>query len=228
MRRALVITATTITGFSIATSLYLSYQKQSLAAKVTHRSARGQLSPSTLHNVSSLPPDIFSSKYYTLYDYASISTSRDALPDLKPSHLLTVLLRRNMRSFASSPQARLLKFTASDPETLQSFDSAHLATLNFNEGDLVCNAHRVKLRTGEKAEFEFQFGVQGRLVVSVEVKGDEVVFHNETLMWREKDSKSKLPLERGLPSWLHEYTTWWMLVSGVRYLKRLKGEEMDV
>ncbi|KAL4872264.1 hypothetical protein BDV12DRAFT_183213 [Aspergillus spectabilis] len=216
MRRTLVMATTTITGLSAATSLYLSYQKHALAAKVTHRSTRGQLSPSTPHNVSSLPPDIFSSKYYTLYDYASVSTSRDALPDLKPSQLLTVLLRRNMRSFASSPQARLLRFTASDPETIQSLDPAHLATLNFNEGDLVCNAHRVKLRTGEKVEFEFQFGVQGRLVVSVEVKGGEVVFHNETLMWREKDAKSKLALERALPSWLHEYTAWWMLESGVR------------
>ncbi|KAL5336724.1 something about silencing, SAS, complex subunit 4-domain-containing protein [Aspergillus crustosus] len=226
MRRALVITATAITGFTIGTSLYLSYQKQSLAAKVTHRSARGQLSPSTPHNVSSLPPDICSSRYYTLYDYASVSTTRDALPDLTSSQLLTVLLRRNMRSFASSPQARLLKFIASGPETLQSFDPTHLATLDFNEGDLVCNAHRVKLRTGEKAEFEFQFGVQGRLVVSIEARESEVVFHNETLMWRENDSKSKLPLERGLPKWMHEYTAWWMLESGLLPFSRSSTNPM--
>ncbi|KAL4883748.1 hypothetical protein BJY04DRAFT_23652 [Aspergillus karnatakaensis] len=228
MRRPLLITATTITGLSIGSSVYLSYQKQSLAAKVTHHSTRGELSASTPYNISSLPPDVFSSKYYTLYDYVSVSAPRDALPDLKPSELLTLLLRRNMRCFASSPQARLLKFTASDAETAQSFDPVRLETLNYNEGDLVCNAHRVKLRTEEKAEFEFQFGVQGRLVLSVEVKGDEVVFHNETLMWRECDARAKMPLERRLPSWLHEYTAWWMLESGVRYLRGLKGQDVSI
>ncbi|KAL4916696.1 hypothetical protein BDW62DRAFT_185845 [Aspergillus aurantiobrunneus] len=95
--------------------------------------------------------------------------------DLEPCQLLTVL-RRNMSWFAYLPQARLLKLTASDPQTRRSFDPALLATLDFNEGDLVCNAYRVKLHTDDTVEFEFQFGVQGRIVVSVEVKEEEVVF----------------------------------------------------
>ncbi|KAL6239312.1 something about silencing, SAS, complex subunit 4-domain-containing protein [Aspergillus navahoensis] len=216
MRKALVITTTAISGLAVAVSLYLSHQKRYLASQVSHSSNRGHLSPSTPRDISSIPSDIFSSKYYTLYDYASISTPRHALPDLEPSQLLIILLRRNMSSFASSPQARLLKLAASSPETIRSFDRTHIAALDFNEGDLVCNAYRVKLRGQEKVEFEFLFGVQGRLVVSVEVEGDDVVFHNETLMWREEDAKEKLPLERGLANWMHELTAWWMLESGVR------------
>ncbi|RDW81696.1 acetyltransferase SAS4-like domain-containing protein [Aspergillus mulundensis] len=216
MRKALVITAAAISGLSLAVSLYLSHKKRYLASQVTHLSKCGQLSPSTPRNISSIPPETFGSRYYTLYDYASISAPRHSLPDLELNQLLRLLLRRNMSSFAASPQARLLKLTASDPETLRSFDSAHIATLDFTEGDLVCNAYRVRLCTAEKVEFEFLFGVQGRLVVGLETREDKVVFHNETLMWREKDAKVKLPLERGLANWVHELTAWWMLDSGPR------------
>ncbi|KAL5001626.1 hypothetical protein BDV10DRAFT_182191 [Aspergillus recurvatus] len=222
MRKALVITVTAISGLSLAVSLYLSHQKRYLASQVSHSSKRGQLSPSTPRDISSIPSNIFSSKYYTLYDYASISTPRHTLPDLEPSQLLIILLRRNMSSFASSPQARLLKLAASSSETIRSFDHTHIAALDFNEGDLVCNAYRVKLRAQEKVEFEFLFGVRGRLVVSVEVRGNDVVFQNETLMWREEDAREKLPLERGLANWVHELTAWWILESGVRYLKGLR------
>ncbi|KAL4989835.1 something about silencing, SAS, complex subunit 4-domain-containing protein [Aspergillus falconensis] len=227
MRKALVITATAISGLSLAVSLYLSHQKRYLASQVSPSSKRGQLSPSTPHDISSIPSDIFSSKYYTLYDYASISTPRHTLPDLEPNQLLIILLRRNMSSFASSPQARLLKLAASSPETIRSFHHTHIAALDFNEGDLVCNAYRVKLRAQEKVEFEFLFGVRGRLVVSVEVIGDDVVFHNETLMWREKDTKERLPLERGLANWMHELTAWWMLESGVRSSLRVLRKDPD-
>ncbi|KAL2802646.1 something about silencing, SAS, complex subunit 4-domain-containing protein [Aspergillus granulosus] len=208
MLRTLLISATAVGAGSIAAFVYVSNWKQSLASKIIHSSQRGQIPPSTPRNISSLPSDIdiFSSKYFVLYDYASISTPRNTLPDLDPSALLTMLLRRNMSSFASSPQARILKFMASDPETQQSFDANRLRNLDFKEGDLVCNAYQIKLRTEDKAEFELKFGVQGRLVVRAEVRGDDVIFHNETIMWRERESKSKLPLERGLAQWVHELT----------------------
>ncbi|KAL2854228.1 something about silencing, SAS, complex subunit 4-domain-containing protein [Aspergillus pseudoustus] len=217
MIRTLLITATAVGAGSIAASVYVYNWKQSLASKIIHSSESGQISPSTPRNIASLPSDldIFSSKYHVLYDYASTSTPRQALPDLEPSALLTMFLRRNMSSFASSPQARILKFTASDSETQQSFDANYIRSLDFNKGDLVCNAYQVKLRTEDKAEFEFMFGVQGRLVVRAEVRGDHVVFHNETIMWRERDSKSKLPLERRLAQWVHELTAWHMLDSGI-------------
>ncbi|KAI9374412.1 something about silencing, SAS, complex subunit 4-domain-containing protein [Aspergillus egyptiacus] len=214
-RKILLVAATTLSAVSIAASLYLSRKKQYLAARITHYSKQGQISPSTPRNVSSLPSKIFTAKYYTFYDYASVSTPRHTLPDLEPSRLLAILLRRNMCSFASSPQARLLKLTASDPETQKSFDTKHLRALEFEQGDLVCNAYRVQLRTADKVEFAFQMGVQGRLVLRIEVKEGEVVFHNETLMWRESDSKQRLPLERGLAQWVHELTAWWMLDAGV-------------
>ncbi|KAL4943833.1 something about silencing, SAS, complex subunit 4-domain-containing protein [Aspergillus oleicola] len=215
MRRALIITATALSGLSIAASLYFNYKKQSLASRVSHSSKRGQLSPSTPRNISSLPLDIFNEEYYAVYDYSSVSTPLRTLPELSPCQLLTLLIRRNMSYFASSPQACLLKLTAdSDADIRRSFDPVHLTNLQFEEGDLVCNAYRVLLRNDEKVEFEFVFGVQGRLVVCVEVAGDEVIFHNETLMWRGVDEGVKMPLERGLVNWVHEYTAWWMLSSG--------------
>ncbi|KAL2862058.1 something about silencing, SAS, complex subunit 4-domain-containing protein [Aspergillus pseudodeflectus] len=208
MLRPLLVTAAAVGAGSIAASIYLSNWKRSLASRIIHTSKNGQISPSTPKNISSLPTDIFSSRYHVLYDYASTSAPRSTLPNLDPSALLTMLLRRNMSSFASSPQARILKFTASGSEIQQSFDTKHIQGLNFEEGDLVCNAYQVKLRTEDKAEFEFKFGVQGRLVVRAEVRGDDVVFHNETIMWRERESKSKLPLERGLAQWVHELTAY--------------------
>ncbi|KAL4923446.1 acetyltransferase SAS4-like domain-containing protein [Aspergillus undulatus] len=215
--RSLIITATALSGLSLAVSLYLMHQKAFLASKVSHSSKRGQISPSTPRSISSLPPDVFSSKYYAVYDYASVSAPLHDLPNLSPSELLTLLIRRNMSISTSSPQARLLRLTApSDPKTRRSFDAAYLKTSQFDEGDLVCNAYMVKLRTDEKVEFEFCFGVQGRLVLSVEGEGDEVVFVNETIMWREVDGerKTKLPLEWEVLNWVHEYTAWWMLSSG--------------
>ncbi|KAL2798110.1 something about silencing, SAS, complex subunit 4-domain-containing protein [Aspergillus keveii] len=228
MLRPLLVTAAAVGAGSIAASIYLSNWKQSLASRIIHSSKNGQISPSTPKNISSLPSDIFSSRYYVLYDYASTSAPRSSLPNLEPSALLTMLLRRNMSSFASSPQARILKFTASGSEIQQSFDAKHIQGLSFKEGDLVCNAYQVKLRTNDKAEFEFKFGVQGRLVVRAEIRGDDVVFHNETIMWRESESKSKLPLERRLAQWIHELTAWHMLDSGSKSsLRVLRSDPND-
>ncbi|KAL4969341.1 acetyltransferase SAS4-like domain-containing protein [Aspergillus stella-maris] len=217
MRQALIITATALSGLSIAATLYLNYKKQTIASGVVHSSQRGHISPSTLRNITSLPAAVFSEKYYAVYDYASVSTPLHTLPDLSPRELLTCLIRRNMSHFASSPQARLLKLRLpadADAETRRSFDPKYLKTLEFEEGDLVCNAYRVVLRSDEKIEFEFLLGMQGRLVVCVEVVGDEATFHNETVMWRGADEGAKMPLERGLLNWVHEYTAWWMLSSG--------------
>ncbi|KAL3494063.1 something about silencing, SAS, complex subunit 4-domain-containing protein [Aspergillus germanicus] len=228
MLRPLLVTAAAVGAGSIAAFIYLSNWKQSLASRIIHSSKNGQISPSTPKNISSLPADIFSSRYYVLYDYASTSAPRSTLPNLEPSALLTMLLRRNMSSFASSPQARILKFTASGFEIQQSFDAKHIQGLSFKEGDLVCNAYQVKLRTDDKAEFEFKFGVQGRLVVRAEIRGDDVVFHNETIMWRERESKSKLPLERRLAQWIHELTAWHMLDSGSKSsLRVLRSDPND-
>ncbi|KAL4798274.1 hypothetical protein BDV19DRAFT_31318 [Aspergillus venezuelensis] len=225
MRQALIKTATALSGLSIAATLYLNYKKQSLASRVTHFSKRGQLSLSTPRNISSLPPEVFSEKYYAVYDYASVSTPLHSLPDLSTRELLTLLVRRNMSYFASSPQARLLKLRLpadADAEIHLSFDSKCLETLEFEEGDLVCNAYRIVLRSDERIEFEFLLGVQGRLVVCVEVVGDEVTFHNETVMWRGADESVGMPLERRLLNWVHEYTAWWMLSSGVDSLMAMK------
>ncbi|KAL4957857.1 hypothetical protein BDW69DRAFT_155476, partial [Aspergillus filifer] len=224
MRQALIITATALSGLSIAVTFYLNYKKQALASRVTHSSKRGHLSPSTPRNISSLPPEVLSEKSYAVYDYASVSTPLHTLPELSTRELLTVLIRRNMSYFAVSPQARLLKLRLAadaDADIRRSFDSACLETLQFEEGDIVCNAYRVVLRSDEKIEFEFLFGVQGRLVVCVENFGDEVIFHNETVMWRGADEGVKMLLERRLLNWVHEYTAWWMLSSGVDYLKAM-------
>lgn len=60
--------------------------------------------------------------------------------------------------------------------------------------------------------------MNGRLAISVQENGEEIVFTTETLMWKPAQEKALLPLERGLVRWVHETAAWWLLDSGVRYL----------
>lgn len=210
------------TGSSV---LYLYFFHESLASKVHHSSRCGNLPVSISENLTSVPPEIFSEEYYAVYDQASKSVSRQLLPDMEPQILLTRLMRRNMTQFARFPQAWVLKMLSS-PEERRSFQALHLANLDFQDGDLACGMYRVKHRTPTRVEFELKPTgiVNGRLVVSLQERGDDVVFTTETVMWRPAKEKVVMPLERGLVKWVHETAAWWLLDSGIRYLTDLKGE----
>src|SRR5699024_3115110 len=110
------------------------------------------------------------------------------------------------------------------------FKASHIGSLDFNEGDIVCGLYRVAARTANSIEFEFMTPApaQGRLVLGFSEKDADMVFLSETAMWRRKDDKAVLPLERPLLKYLHEMTAWWLVDSGVRYLMDLEVDRPAV
>lgn len=97
----------------------------------------------------------------------------------------------------------------------------------FKEGDVVCGFYTVVLRTEEKVEYALKpLGpVNGRLVISVEQKGNETVFSSQTVMWKGQHDKIMMPLERSVMKWLHELASWWLLDLGTHYMTSLEKQK---
>ncbi|EEA28111.1 hypothetical protein TMatcc_003585 [Talaromyces marneffei ATCC 18224] len=165
--------------------------------------------------------------------------------------LLTAYLRRNMSAFARYlPQARIIKMMLrkSNPEAVQTLDPAFIEKLDFVVGDVVCGLYKVLRRKDAVVEFrvaqpqpatsgngqdlkeketEKEEGssqeFEGRLVIGMRPVGDSLEVYSETIMWRDAERKGVvMPLERKIPRVLHELASWWLLDSGVNYLKGLK------
>lgn len=157
--------------------------------------------------------------------------------------LLTAYLRRNMSAFARYlPQARIIKMMIrkSKPEVLQTLNPAFIEKLDFAVGDVVCGVYEVLRREDAIVEFgmaqpapdpsqnqsaEKKEGAEfeGRLVIGMRPVGDLLEVYSETIMWRDTSKKGVvMPLERKIPRVLHELASWWLLDSGVDYLRGLK------
>jgi hypothetical protein len=219
--KALIPITSAVLG-TTAVGVYLF--RQNLKSRVTTKAQHGHLPRSISPNITTAPDEVFTEQTVAVYDSTSISVPRGKLPALPTEELLTRMLRRNMSSFARLPQAYILR-TMSTEDEKPSFKAANLERLDFKEGDLVCGAYRAILRTPGKVEFEFKpLGpVRGRLVVTITEKDDQIVFMNETLMWKPKVEKGVMPLETAVGKWMHELTAWWMVDSGVKYLMDLKN-----
>jgi hypothetical protein len=59
------------------------------------------------------------------------------------------------------------------------------------------------------------------LAVGVEERGAQVVFLNNTFMWRKKDEKHVL-LEGSVGRWMHQLTAMWLVDSGVNKIIAVK------
>lgn len=110
------------------------------------------------------------------------------------------------------------------------FKASYIHSLDFKEGDIVCGLYRVAARTASSIEFEFMppAPAMGRLVLSYREKDANMVFSSETAMWRNKEDKVPVPLERSVLKYLHEMAAWWLLDSGVRYLMDLEVDRPAV
>lgn len=112
-------------------------------------------------------------------------------------------------------------------EQRRSFTRSHITSINYWEGDLFCGFYRVAKRTPLKVEISMEppqgsgpFG--GRLVISLSLRGGDAVLTTETLQWTTAPiSAMRLPLENAPLGFLHQTTTWWLLVSGARYIQSL-------
>ncbi|GFF48812.1 hypothetical protein IFM51744_06924 [Aspergillus udagawae] len=219
--KALIPITSAILG-TTAVGVYLF--RQNLKSRITTKAHHGHLPSSISPNITTAPDEVFTEQTVAVYDSASISVPRGKLPALPTEELLTRMLRRNMSNFARLPQAYIIRTMSTEAEK-PSFKAANLERLDFKEGDLVCGAYRAILRTPGKVEFEFKpLGpVRGRLVVTITEKDDQMVFMNETLMWKPMAEKGVMPLETAVGKWMHELTAWWMVDSGVKYLMDLKN-----
>jgi hypothetical protein len=227
MMRFIFTASAVITGGS-AVYFYLFHQR--LSSRIQHKSHSGKLSapsPKPIE-IESVPDDIFTDQYFALYDHSSKSVARDALPKNIPTEqLFTKLVRRNMVAFTRFPQTLMIRLMSRAPEEQQSFKKAHLSSLDFTQGDLVCGVYRVIARSENKVEFEMTMKnmefINGRLALSFRETENEVVFSSETLMWRRSDEKQAMPLEKPLLRWMHETAAWWLLDSGVKFLMEMES-----
>ncbi|KAF7717531.1 Uncharacterized protein PECH_005459 [Penicillium ucsense] len=221
-----IITASAVVTGGSAIYLYMLHRK--LASRIEHRSHRGKLSSKSMRPtvIDSVAEDIFTDQNVALHDHSSKQVSRVALPKgISPGQLLTKLARRNMIAFSHLPQTWVMRLLSMAPEEQQSFKSAHIDSLNFDKGDLVCGMYRVIECSGNKVEFDIQMRnidyVHGRLALGYKETTSGIVFSSETFMWRRSDEIRLMPLEKPLLHWMHETAAWWLLDSGTRYLMEL-------
>ena len=225
MARRFVITSLALVSSSAV--IYTIYLHQTLSRKVKHVHKIGLPKADDDDNtmIESLPADLADpSKFHVISDIASKSVPSVELPKCDdPSLMLTKYLQRNMSCFTRFPQALLLKLVFTAPETRDTFRSSFVEKLNFIPGDIVCGAYKVEVRRPDKVEFgmvslEGLPPMNGRLVISVQPKGEQTLFVTETLQWRRRDEKTVLPLERAAMKWLHELASWWLLETGTKRL----------
>jgi len=224
-------------GFPIALALWFSIPlayilifrplHRSLSRSTTHTTTQTRLTPSLTQNISSIPASAFNSPHTAIHDCAYRTVPASLVPDLLEQELLKLYLRHTMGTFSSKfPQAWILRRLVT-PERRKTFARSHISALHFEEGDVVCGVYKVVARRGGRVEFAMEMpkmGVVrgGRLVVSVERKGEEVVCGSETVMWKDAKEKRKMPLEGGFGKWAHEMAAWWLLDSGVWFLQKIK------
>ena len=170
---------------------------------------------------------VFTDKYIALYDWTSKPVPRCLLPGcMEIEQLFTKLLRRNMTAFSHFPQALMIRMGCTTTEEIQSFKASHIASLDFNKGDLVCGVYRVLARSKNKVEFEMKMNqmefVNGRLALSFKENDGDVVFSSETVMWRRADESRTMPLEKRVVRFMHETAVWWLIDSGTKYLMDLE------
>lgn len=211
--------------------LYARYLHQSLASQIsnTEINADERRARYEAGQITCLPSDLVRNPQdFRIIHVQDERSGPVSIPNdqEKAKKLFTMLLRRNMRIFSQTPQAWMMGMLAKTPEQKQSYGKAHIEALNYQEGDLFCGFNRVLRREPTQIEIELilpegmgskSFG--GRLVISLTPNGKQAVLRTQTIQWTRSDDTMVLPLERGAANFLHETASWYLIVSGVEYLK---------
>jgi hypothetical protein len=224
-----------VSGAVTVTSAYLyaRYLHQALASQVHHQSidAAGRKVAVERKELETLPKELLGSpqSFRIVHDRDEKLANCEAFKDANAEELFTKLVRRNMAAFAKLPQSWMLSMIAKTPEQRDSFQKSRLLAMNYEVGDLFCGFYRVIKRDSSKVEIDMEpppgaGPLAGRLVVSLNRRGDEAFLRTETLQWIPSDSKVALPLERAPIRFMHEMASWWLLVSGAAYLQSLVSE----
>ncbi|KIX02377.1 uncharacterized protein Z518_08318 [Rhinocladiella mackenziei CBS 650.93] len=231
MSRRLIFSAVALAGSSVV--MYTIYLHRTLSSKIKHRAGIGlvNVEDESDTKIESLPPELANpSRFHIIHDVASKSVPSARLPRYAdPDHLLTKYLRRTMSYFTRFPQALLLRLVFKSAEAKRTFDPSFIQTMDFVPEDIVCGTYRVEIRTPNKVEFamirpEGLPPIDGRLVISIQPKGDQTLFVSETMQWRRQEENVVLPLEMKSMKWLHELASWWLIESGSQWLCDLQEE----
>ncbi|KAF1809519.1 hypothetical protein P152DRAFT_159546 [Eremomyces bilateralis CBS 781.70] len=213
----------TLTTLPLATTaLYLHHLHSSLTKNV-HCHTTPHLQSPSLSLPASIPRD--GSTHLIMHERATKVVPTPALPRYPdPRAILTTYLRHNMVAFSRYPPAWMLYFAISDVGVRKTFSAPYLTSLNYEIGDLVNGVYRVITRTDSKVEMLFDPprsyrgpAVTGLLAVEIREEGEQTVFVNDTVMWREKGGKAVV-LEGKVGRWTHEIIAAGLVEGGTKWL----------
>ena len=150
----------------------------------------------------------------------------------KTSFLLTSYLRGTMSAFAWTPQGLLMKSVVADAAVRRTFCLDYIRGLTFVAGDLACGAYQVTYRAGAEGDISLSrdrvelsivplagrpdLVVHGVVVTGIERTPTEVVFVNETWMWRHATDEKPTLIEGAVGRWLHSLVGGWMILKGTK------------
>ena len=209
------------------------------------KATAGETIPASVKRPTKLPAavaDDASQDYVLAYERlvshpVAAASLRDGLappPSTDSGHLLlTTYVRATMKAFAWTPQSFAIR-AAVGPDARRTFAAAYIDGLAFGPGDRVDGVYTVAYRgsggRGGEERVELMLDapegyrgpvVSGMIVAAVEVvpgdaeRPEQVVFVNETWMWRRLDERPTM-LEGSLGSWLHSLLAGWLVVKGVK------------
>lgn len=153
-------------------------------------------------------------------------------PDQPVSELLIAYSQAAQVAFSWTPQAFVIRAMIKENQFRRTFSRGWIQSLVFNDGDVVNGVYKVVYhgkgirRASQRVELALEAPpsykgppVNGLIITEVQMsdggQGDEVVFVNETWMWRRNDEKLTL-LETPAGSWLHTLTAGWLVLKGIR------------
>lgn len=159
-------------------------------------------------------------------------------PRTGPSRLLQTWLRTTHKAFSRTPQAIFIRGALSEPLNKGSFDKNWIENLSFNPGDIVNGVYRVscydndQTTSSERVELLIDIPasykgptVRGLILSAIEPASsacsthqeapeENIVFVNETWMWRLVDEKPTL-LESSFGRWFHRLLAGWLTLKGI-------------
>lgn len=159
-----------------------------------------------------------------------------------PSPLFKSYIQATQKAFSWTPQAFLIRSLIREPEIRATFDAKSIERLDFKRDDVVNGVYRVShyeqdQRTGaERVELMIQApasykgpAVRGLILSTIEypskhenldeaIEDDDIVFVNETWMWRLTEEKPTM-LESRTGSWFHSLLAGWLILKGIAAVK---------
>ncbi|KIW01008.1 uncharacterized protein PV09_07525 [Verruconis gallopava] len=231
MPAARIVVITTVAAFATApaaAALFLIWKRNQLSKRVAV-ATNVDTSVPPVDEVRSIPQKLRDepTAYVLSVERASKAVPRARLLDGDLDGVLVRYLSANMVSFTRTPQAPLIKSMCGDEGAKKTFESGYLERLRFEVGDVVTGVYKVVARENGRIEMALDPPAgwtgpksEGMIVARVEQRGDDVVFSNETIMWRKRDGGKKEIIETKLSSWLHELMVMWLVDSGTKAVSR--------